>query len=100
VEQRAFVKNDGSKECRLYTIANQMKHTASCVESGQCRPDHTVPLWLSSAGLESFDEVNVSYAEAAQVLRDICRVADRIQDPAALRSAAQQGDEGDKAAER
>ena len=89
----AFVKNDGSKECRLYTIANQLKHTASCVESGQCRPGQTVPLWLSSGGLESFDEVKVSYGEAADVLRDICRVADRIQDPGALRGAAQQGNE-------
>jgi hypothetical protein len=93
----AFVKNDGSMESRLYTIANQIKHTASCVESGQCRPEHTVPLWLTAGGLESFDDLRVSYDEAAQVLRDICRLADRVQDPGAMRGAAQQRDEADEA---
>jgi hypothetical protein len=93
----AFEKKDGSTEYRLYTIANQIKHTASCVESGQCRPEHTVPLWLTANGVESFEGIRVSYEEAAEVLRDICRVADRLQNPAALRAAAQRRDEADNA---
>jgi hypothetical protein len=79
----AFRKRDGSAEFRLYTIANQIKHTASCIESGQCLPEHTVPLWLSSLGLESFG-LSVSYEEASQVLRDICKLAEGLQNPGAL----------------
>jgi hypothetical protein len=76
----AFEKNDASPEQRLYTIANQVKHTASCIRSGQCRPEHTIPLWLSNNGLESFN-VSVSYDEAAETLRSLCKLAGELQDP-------------------
>ena len=79
----AFQRGDGSAEFRLYTIANHIKHTAACVESDQCLPDHTVPLWLSSAGLQSFGH-SVSYQEASEILRAICRLADKLQNPGAL----------------
>ena len=55
-----------------------------------------LPLWLRAGGLKSFDDLRVSYGEAAQVLRDVCRLADRLQDRGALRSAAQQRDGADE----
>ena len=78
--QGAFQRNDGSPEQRLYTVANQVKHLASCVESGQCTETDTAPLWLTNAGLASFG-VAVTYAEAAGVLSNLAQLADELQDP-------------------
>jgi hypothetical protein len=80
----AFVKNDGSKEQRLYEIANLIKHTASAVSSGQCKESDTVPLWLSNRGLHSFDLL-VTYDEAAEILNDAAVLAEDYQDPYSLR---------------
>jgi hypothetical protein len=76
----SFKKNDGSPEQRLYTIANQVKHTASCVASGQCTEKNTIPLWLSNNGLKSFG-ISITFIEAASVLADVSRLADGLQDP-------------------
>ncbi len=80
----AFKKNDGSKEQRLYGIANMIKHTASAVKSGQCKESDTVPLWLSNHGLHSFDSV-ISYVEVSEVLGDASKLAEDYQDPYSLR---------------
>ena len=80
----AFKKNDGSKEQRLYSMANQVKHVGKCIESGQCTEEDTLPLWLSNAGLESFG-IRVTYSEAAEILADVATLADRLQDPLGLR---------------
>ncbi len=82
--QDAFVKNDGSKEQRLYDIANLIKHTASAVRSGQCAESHTVPLWLSNRGLHSFG-LALTYVEASEILNDVAVLADDYQDPYSLR---------------
>lgn len=82
--QGAFAKNDGSKEQRLYEVANLIKHTASAVSSGQCTESDTVPLWLSNQGLHSFN-LSVTYAEAAEILIDVAVLADDYQDPYSLR---------------
>ena len=57
-----FQKNDGSKEQRLYEIANLIQHTASAITSGQCGEADTVPLWLANDGICSFGLI-VTYAE-------------------------------------
>jgi hypothetical protein len=82
--QGAFAKNDGSKEQRLYEIANLVKHTASAVSAGQCTESDTVPLWLSNRGLHSFN-LSVTYAEASEILVDVAVLADDYQDPHSLR---------------
>lgn len=79
-----FAKNDGSSEQRLYTIANQVKHLASCVRSGQCTATDTVPLWLTNTGLASFG-VDVPYTEAAAILRRAAEIAEELYDPVSLR---------------
>jgi hypothetical protein len=86
-DQGAFAKHDGSKEYRLYEIGNRVKHMASCVRSGQCAPDDTLPLWINKLGLNSFGIV-VAYDEAADILADICAVADELQDPISFREKA------------
>jgi hypothetical protein len=75
-----FSKNDGSSESRLYSIANQVKHVASCVETGQCGTHESVPVWLTNTGLQSYG-LSVSFAEAADVLRRTAELADQLQDP-------------------
>jgi hypothetical protein len=80
----AFQKNDGSKEQRLYEMANLIKHTASAVRSGQCSVSDTIPLWLANDGLRSFSLL-VTYSEVSDILRDISNLADDYQDPYSLR---------------
>jgi hypothetical protein len=85
--ERAFEKNDASPEQRLYSIANHVKHVASCADSGQLSEQDIVPLWLSNRGLESL-KTYVTFAEAGGVLHDIAAIADILQDPkAAVRTS-------------
>jgi hypothetical protein len=82
-EKGAFDKNDGSKEQRLFDIANLVKHTASAVSSGQCTESDTVPLWLSNRGLHSWN-LSLTYAEASEVLLEVAELADELQDSRSL----------------
>ena len=75
----AFSKNDGSSAFRLYTITNQIKHLSSCVNSGQCGHNDTIPLWLSNSGLHSFN-ISLSFLEAAEELRALSMLANDLQD--------------------
>jgi len=77
---KAFAKGDGTKEQRLYAIANHIKHVGSCIDSGQCTDRDTLPLWLSNAGLESFG-VSVSYSEASEILGDVASSAEILLQP-------------------
>ncbi len=79
----AFTKGDGSKEFRLYSIANQVKHTSSCIDSGQCTPRDVLPLWLTPQSLSSFG-IEVTYMEACEILDDAATFADRLQDPSSF----------------
>ncbi len=83
MNQGAFEKNDGSIEQRLYTIANHVKHTASCVNSGQSEECHTIPLWLNNEGIMTYD-LSVTYKEASEVLIDISKLADEYQNPSSF----------------
>lgn len=79
--ENVFEKNDGSPEQRITSIANQVKHVTSCIESGQCTERDTLPLWLSNDGIESFDNIRISWVELGEVLRDFAKFSDRLQDP-------------------
>ena len=83
-QEGAFEKGDGSKEQRLYSIANHVKHTSSCVESGQCEEIQSIPLWLTNDGLASYD-MSVTFDEVAEVVRDIAKLAQEYRDPYSLK---------------
>src|SRR5680860_211867 len=89
--QCVFVKNDGTKEQRLYQMANLVKHTASAVSSGQCKESDTLPLWLSNDGLHCFDHA-LSYAEASEILRELAIGAEKFQDPQATHEKLREED--------
>lgn len=76
----AFLKNDGSKEQRLYEVGNCVKHLPSCVRSGQCTADHSMPLWVDSGGIRTFSH-SVAFGDACDVLMDFCILCDEMQDP-------------------
>lgn len=77
----AFKKKYGSVLYRIYTIANHVKHTASCVNSGQCSTGVLVPLWLTAAGIQSFDMIGVTYGETAKVFGELAELAQVLRDP-------------------
>jgi hypothetical protein len=83
LSEKAFIKNDSSKEQRIYSIANNIKHVGSCVKSGQCTEQDTLPLWLTNDGLSSFD-VKISFNEASEILIDVATLANLLQDPQGL----------------
>lgn len=77
--QDVFEKGDDSPQCRLYTVANQVKHIQSCLRRMD-RDYPPVPLWLEDAGLVSFDS-RVSYDEIAEVLTEYLHLAGRLRNP-------------------
>ena len=89
-KERWFEKNDGSKEQRLYEMANLIKHTDKAVNSGQCPESGTIPVWLGNDGLHSF-ESSITFQEASEILADVCSLADDYQDPHSLREKWSKG---------
>lgn len=82
----AFQQNDGSVEQRLNALYNQMKHVESRIENGQMPPDATVPVWLENSGLRSID-TNLTFAETAEVLKDLAKYANALMDPSTAKSS-------------
>ncbi len=76
----AFQRNDKSVEQRLNALYYQMKHVESRIENGQMLPGATVPVWMENQGLGSVDAF-LTYAETAQVLKDLAKYADALMDP-------------------
>ncbi len=68
--ERAFTEGDGSPESRLYGMANTIKHKSA----------ELVPVWLTNSGLRSA-ETSLRFLEAAQILGEICRIADVFDNP-------------------
>lgn len=77
---KSFEKNDGSLEQRLNTMYNTMKHVESRIDSGQMLSEATVPVWLDNKGLCSV-HTNLTYAETAEILKEIAKYADALSDP-------------------
>jgi hypothetical protein len=77
---KAFERNDGSVHQRLNSLYNEMKHVESRIDNAQMIPGATVPVWLENAGLRSVD-AHLSFAEAAEILRELAEYADALVDP-------------------
>lgn len=82
---KAFEKNDGSVEQRLHAMYNQMKHVESRIDNAQMILGATVPVWLSNEGLQSVD-VSFTYAETAEVLKELAKYADTLSNPATAKA--------------
>jgi hypothetical protein len=83
-----FEKNDQSLYHRIYTLANHVKHLDSCVNSGQVDVEHTVPLWLSNYGLNSFDEIQVSFDECALLVKELVGASQILKSPSTAHAKA------------
>lgn len=86
-DRETFRPGDGSPEQRLHHLANKVKHAGDDIrDKGRYALTDSVALWLSEAGLNGIGAratqvVRVTYAEAAQFMEDIAKIADDIQDP-------------------
>lgn len=90
-EGTVFKKNDGSVEERLNALYNQMKHVESRIENGQMLANATVPVWLENEGLRSTD-TTMTYAEAAEILKELAKYADILMNPKTAKTALQELD--------
>ena len=75
-----YKKGEGAVEERLDHLYNQMKHVESRIENGQLPSGANVPVWLSNSGLQSVD-AEMTYAETAEILKDVAKWADILQHP-------------------
>jgi hypothetical protein len=75
-----FVRGERSVEERLNDVYNHMKHVESRIENGQMIEGATIPVWLTNDGLRSTDAL-LTYAETAEVLRDLAKWANIFVDP-------------------
>ena len=62
-----------------------MKHVESRIATGQILPDATIPVWLTNEGIRSTDAL-LTYGETGEILRDIARWADVMEDPREMRN--------------
>ena len=79
-DAKVFAKNDGSFEQRIYQIGNCIKHVSSSIDSGVCNHEHTLSVWLTNDGFESFD-TDVSYVEFETAIREVGHYAEALVDP-------------------
>lgn len=75
-----YEKGSGVVEERLNHLYNQMKHVESRIAAGQMLPEATVPVWLTTCGLQSVDAF-LSYEETGEVLKDVAKWATILSDP-------------------
>lgn len=65
---------------RLHSLYNRTKHVESAIKSGQLPANGTIPVWLTNDGLEAVDG-KLTFAEIAEILGDLSKWADTVQDP-------------------
>jgi len=85
-QQPVFVKGDGSVEERAYNLSNQVKHWA---EGKIFDSDDTLPVWLTNNGLSS-KVGEVEYGELGDLMRDLGKLSDEVQNPASMVAREQQ----------
>jgi len=91
-EKVLFDPGDGSVAQRLNLLYNRAKHAEKAITSQQIPPDGTLPVWLKNDGLHCV-ESSLAFGEMAEILGDLARWADIVQDPLTMREKiiAQQG---------
>ncbi|MEX0998841.1 MAG: hypothetical protein WD000_02615 [Thermodesulfobacteriota bacterium] len=75
-----FAKGDGSVLERLSLLHGRSKHAENTINSEQLPTDATIPVWLSNGGLCA-ENIEISYNEMAEILKDVSTIADRLSNP-------------------
>ncbi len=78
-----FEPNDNSPEQRAYEMANTIKHWGGAIKRNEHHVNDTIPMWLNNDGFSTRD-YNVSYVEFGELVNDMAKVANDLQDPTAL----------------
>jgi hypothetical protein len=79
-----YEKGKGTVEERLNTLYNDVKHVESRIADGEMLPEATVPVWITTEGLQSISSA-LTFEEAADVLVDIAKWATILSDPTEAR---------------
>jgi hypothetical protein len=80
-----FRKHDGSVLERLNLLYGRAKHIEKAIAAvGQLPENGTLAIWLTNDGLRSTDSY-LTFGETAEILRDLARFADTLQDPLTMR---------------
>jgi hypothetical protein len=81
---KVYGQNDGSVEQRLHAGYNALKHVEKRINNNQILPDSVSPVWMTNDGLRSTD-AQLTWTETGDVLNDLARWADGLQDPRGFR---------------
>ena len=83
-QENLFQTGDGSSEARAYLLQNAAKHWG---EGSDFSKDQTVPIWLADAGISS-GTATLAYDELGDLIRDLAKLSNEVQDPVAFKQAA------------
>lgn len=75
-----FETGDSSPEERVYAIQNRVKHHAADIHAGTLAGTDVLPMWLTNDGFQT-KSTSLDYAELAELVREVGRVADDLQNP-------------------
>ena len=78
-----FRSGDGSPLQRVNALHTRAKHADEALERGQFIGDSPLCVRLTNDGLRSTD-TSISFAEMAEILEELARCADTVQDPRAI----------------
>lgn len=83
-----YKPDDGSIEQRLHSIYNSIKHVEKRISApGQLPTGSVSPVWMTNDGICSTEHC-LTWAETGEILDEIAKFADDIQDPATLAERA------------
>jgi hypothetical protein len=84
----AFNAGDRSAEERLNLTYNRSKHTDKAIAAAQMPPIGPLAMWLANDGLRTTESV-LEWVELHDVLSELGKAADLLQDPEKVRSRAE-----------
>jgi hypothetical protein len=96
-DKKAFTKDDGSIEQRVYDMGIHIKHMQDRVAQGKVDHSATMPVVLTNDGVKSSSGLLVSFAEAFKLLEELVAVATELKDPRGMAEARRAKKAADKA---
>jgi len=80
---RCLRAGDGSPLQRLHALHTRAKHAEAAIERGDFVEDSPLCVWLTNNGLRSTAS-QLAFDEIADILDDLAKWADAVQDPATM----------------